>query len=133
MQALAIRIAVIGLVLGGLTLKIYMLSNEVDNDNIQMASYVKQLGAKDNTITVLQGNAKELSDKIDQLSIAYAKYKTTAAVAKHQLEVWKSKPAEIRYKTITTVAKQGVDYSKGTCTEGLELNKAISELKYADL
>jgi len=133
MQAMLIRLALTGAVLGGLLLKIYMLSNEVDKYELRVTSYETQLSAKDNTITTIGANNKELSDKIDEMSVEYARYKSAADRARTELATWKTKTASVKYKVVKELVPSVTSLKDATCTEGLELNKAISELHYEDL
>jgi len=133
MQAMLIRLAIIGAVMGGMLLKIYMLSNEVDKYALRVTNYETQVAAKNNTITTIGANNKELSDKLDEMGVAYAKYKSAASSASAELARWKAKPPTIKYKVVNELVPGMAPLKDANCSEGLELNKAISELRYADL
>jgi len=137
------RLIAIGLLLstliGGVYFKINTLNNKIDQlqkelvakkTDITNLKLVNELSGVENK--KLRGLIEQQNGVIEKNKIDYKKRvdKLIADLSKKPKVVYKT-----IYKKIYQVDKNGtqVDYGKATCEEGLNLNKAIANIKFEDL
>jgi len=125
---------VIAMVVVLLGLKYYSLTNDLElalskNETMQAA-----IALKNNVVSEQSASLETLKGTITTLNAESASYEHNYNEAKNTLAKWRSKPAKIKYVTITkTVNPDKKDYSKGTCDDGLKLNRHIAGLEYEAL
>jgi len=141
---LYIIIAIVIAVVGGVGWKLYDLNNEIEKrDNL-----IKQSKANYNQLNTeylssklqllsLEASNKELTDTVDKTNAKLEEMSNANATVISELEIWKHKEPEIKYKTVYKVIYKDNNtsdmISKGDCAAGLKLNMDIANLRYDQL
>jgi len=122
------------IVMLGMGYKIYDLSSNVDNLKESLEKQVLVTDTKVADLALCEQSKLSLLKDIELTNEKLSKVSKKISKANLELEEWKNKPPEVKYKTIIKeVMVKGKDYNKATCEDGLLLNKTISEINYEDL
>jgi len=129
-------IAGVLLIVGSIWYKINSLNNQIEELQVKLEKCSNlhdktklKLALKESEIRGLQIAIDNRNKEINDLHKKYLKVQS-------EFNAWKKKPKEVKYKYIYKTVGKYVDMKKlqdGLCKDGLELNKAISEMKYEDL
>lgn len=118
----------------GMGYKIYDLSSDVDDLKDTLEKQVLVTNKKVGDLALCEQRELSLIRDIEISNDKYDKVNISIKKAELELEEWKNKPPEVKYKTIVKeIMIKGKDYNKATCEDGLLLNKTISEINYEDL
>ena len=119
---------------GYITMKYISLTSEIKRQSIEIEKKTKTIADLEMDKMGLKFERDNFEATIDTVNAKIELLATNEAKAIKDLEEWKSKPAEIKYETIyKTIPKEVIKYKEGNCEDGLELNRAIAEMKYEDL
>jgi len=134
-RTIAIIVGVL-LIVGSIWYKINSLSNQVDALNLKLEKCTNlhdktklKLALKESEVKGLRLNIDERNKEIKELNERYR-------AVQEDFNNWKKKPKQIKYKYIYKTVTKRVNMdtlNDGVCKDGLELNKAIAEMKYEDL
>lgn len=124
---IAIILIAVGREYLSLTGEISDLETTVTNKNLKISELEKDK-------TGLKFERDGFESALDSVNKEIERLAVNEEKALSELEEWKSKPPEIKHKPIYENIPQKVEvYKKGDCKDGLELNRAISEMNYGDL
>lgn len=126
-----ILIAVILIAVGW---KYYSLTSEISDLEDTVTSKNLKISELEKDKMALKFERDDFESALDSVNKEIERMAVNEEKALSELEEWKNKPPEVKYKTIYRDIPQKVEvYKKGDCKDGLELNRAISEMNYEDL
>jgi len=115
--------------------KVYRSSRELNKSKDRIIELTKQLSdatstiiTKDGVIRAQNESIVDLNKSIDALNIKNAEYAVELDTSKEKLATWRKLSDEAKYKTVSDTVGD-----TDTVTDGVELNKKISELDYDKL
>lgn len=141
MYRLLLSVVSVSIVIGFIWYKFHTLENKLDEANTKITTLTKNIEIKtvlianrDNSIDTLEANIKDLTSTIDKNNADIKRKNKLIEITKNNLNKWRNKPDTIKYKYIyKTVVKKDTDYTKGICSDGLQLNQSMARIKYEDL
>jgi len=134
MQTAVMKLVGVGVIIALIFFKFMSMSNEIITTRLRLTSATKSLNIAELKLTTLEENNANLVNTLETMSAKYDVYKTTAAEAKRKLANWRKQSDKEKYKTVTNITNSDViNYEQATCTEALDLNKAIAIINFKDL
>jgi len=117
----------------GVYIKITSLEKEIQDLKHRLELTTKSNGELTSQIIACESNRDLIKIKLEEQNKLLEKYKNDIKEKSKKLKEWMNKPPKIKYKVVYKYIDKKVDYNKATCKEGIELNKAISNINYDDL
>ena len=122
-----------GVLLIGIFILYWSMNREIEIRDDIINQLNNKVSEKETLIISKDNNINDL-----KLTIAEANVKVYEASSVNQkllqeVDVWKNKPAEVKYVNKEVVKIINTKESSDLCAYGLELNRQIGELKYEDI
>ena len=127
------KLIAVGVLLIGIFILYWSMNREIEIRDDIINQLNNKVSAKETLIISKDNNINDL-----KLTIAEANVKVYEASSVNQkllqeVDVWKNKPAEVKYVNKEVVKIINTKESSDLCAYGLELNRQIGELKYEDI
>lgn len=122
-----------GVLLIGIFILYWSMNREIEIRDDIINKLNNKVGAKETLIISKDNNINDLKLTIAEANVKV--YETSVANQKllQEVEVWKNKPAEVKYVNKEVVKIINTKEGNDLCAYGLELNRQIGELKYEDI
>lgn len=138
MKRIVIIISIVAIIIGSYTTKLINYESLVGDLRTSVTSKDSIISDLKRTVSDSEANVLILSNTIAGLEANIELLTTSSKELTKELTIWKNKEPIIKYKYIykkiyvDSNLTRG-DISSGDCETGLDLNRAIGEIKYEDL